>query len=213
MANKKSKKEPFQWERFIAAKKRAKISITKLGSKDDGIGWSEKTIRRAKADGEISPEILEALAKRLDIDPDYLRGKYDHFYDLIADGFEEKQREIYLKKMLDPGRYPYYMGKNQVKLYEGYMDGILMLHGISNRQYDELSPEKRKAFQIDIERAVGAVIEKYFECDGRGQSGIPDLYSLEAQIECDEPDQPEEPDAGAFFGYKDRFSEREYNDK
>ena len=104
MANKKSKKEPFQWERFIAAKKRAKISITKLGSKDDGIGWSEKTIRRAKADGEISPEILEALAKRLDIDPDYLRGKYDHFYDLIADGFEEKQREIYLKKMLDPGR-------------------------------------------------------------------------------------------------------------
>ena len=118
MANKKSKKEPFQWERFIAAKKRAKISITKLGSKDDGIGWSEKTIRRAKADGEISPEILEALAKRLDIDPDYLRGKYDHFYDLIADGFEEKQREIYLKKMLDPGRYPYYMGNRNTEVFE-----------------------------------------------------------------------------------------------
>lgn len=213
MANKKSKKEPFQWERFLAAKRRAKISITKLGSKDDGIGWSEKTIRRAKADGKISPEILEALAKRLDIDPDYLRGKYDHFYDLIADGFDEKQREIYLKKMLDPGRYPYYRGKNQIKLYEGYMDGILMLHGISNRQYDELSPEKRKAFQIDIERAVGVVIEKYFECDGRGQSGIPDLYSLEAQIECYEPDQPEEPNDRTFFGYKDRFSEREYNDE
>lgn len=213
MANKKSKKEPFQWERFLAAKRRAKISITKLGSKDDGIGWSEKTIRRAKADGKISPEILEALAKRLDIDPDYLRGKYDHFYDLIADGFDEKQREIYLKKMLDPGRYPYYRGKNQIKLYEGYMDGILMLHGISNRQYDELSPEKRKAFQIDIERAVEVVIEKYFECDGRGQSGIPDLYSLEAQIECYEPDQPEEPNDRTFFGYKDRFSEREYNDK
>lgn len=213
MANKKSKKEPFQWERFLAAKRRAKISITKLGSKDDGIGWSEKTIRRAKADGKISPEILEALAKRLDIDPDYLRGKYDHFYDLIADGFDEKQREIYLKKMLDPGRYPYYRGKNQIKLYEGYMDGILMLHGISNRQYDELSPEKRKAFQIDIERAVGVVIEKYFECDGRGQSEIPDLYSLEAQIECYEPDQPEEPNDRTFFGYKDRFSEREYNDK
>lgn len=213
MANKKSKKEPFQWERFLAAKRRAKISITKLGSKDDGIGWSEKTIRRAKADGEISPEILEALAKRLDIDPDYLRGKYDHFYDLIADGFDEKQREIYLKKMLDPGHYPYYRGKNQIKLYEGYMDGILMLHGISNRQYDELSPEKRKAFQIDIEKAVGTVIEKYFECDGRGQSGIPDLYSLEAQIECYEPDQPEEPNDRTFFGYKDRFSEREYNDK
>jgi hypothetical protein len=213
MANKKSKKEPFQWERFLAAKRRAKISITKLGSKDDGIGWSEKTIRRAKADGKISQEILEALAKRLDIDPDYLRGKYDHFYDLIADGFDEKQREIYLKKMLDPGRYPYYRGKNQIKLYEGYMDGILMLHGISNRQYDELSPEKRKAFQIDIEKAVGTVIEKYFECDGRGQSGIPDLYSLEAQIECYEPEQPEEPNDRTFFGYKDRFSEREYNDK
>lgn len=213
MANKKSQKEPFQWERFLAAKRRAKISITKLGSKDDGIGWSEKTIRRAKADGKISSEILEALAKRLDIDPDYLRGKYDHFYDLIADGFDEKQREIYLKKMLDPGRYPYYRGKNQIKLYEGYMDGILMLHGISNRQYDELSPEKRKAFQIDIEKAVGTVIEKYFECDGRGQSGIPDLYSLEAQIECYEPEQPEEPNDRTFFGYKDRFSEREYNDE
>ena len=31
MANKKSKKEPFQWERFIAAKKRAKISMTASG--------------------------------------------------------------------------------------------------------------------------------------------------------------------------------------
>ena len=213
MANKKSKKEPFQWERFLAAKRRAKISITKLGSRDDGIGWSEKTIRRAMADGEINPEILEALAKRLDIDPDYLRGKYDHVYDLIAASLDEGQRESYLKKMLDPGRYPYYRGKNQIKLYEGYMDGILMLHGISSRQYDELLPEKRKAFQIDIERAVGAVIEKYFECDGRGQSGIPDLYSLEAQIECYEPEQPEEPNDRTFFGYKDRFSEREYNDK
>ena len=213
MANKKSKKEPFQWERFLAAKRRAKISITKLGSRDDGIGWSEKTIRRAKADGKISPEILEALAKRLDIDPDYLRGKYDHFYDLIAASLDEGQREIYLKEMLDPGHYPYYRGKNQIKLYEGYMDGILMLHGISNRQYDELSPEKRKAFQIDIERAVGVVIEKYFECDGRGQRGIPDLYSLEEQIECYEPEQPEEPNDRAFFGYKDRFGERGYNDK
>ena len=46
MANKKSKKEPFQWERFIAAKKRAKISITKLGSKDDGIGWQSDEQRR-----------------------------------------------------------------------------------------------------------------------------------------------------------------------
>ena len=142
-----------------------------------------------------------------------MRGKYDHVYDLIAASLDEGQRESYLKKMLDPGRYPYYRGKNQIKLYEGYMDGILMLHGISSRQYDELSPEKRKAFQIDIEREVGAVIEKYFECDGRGQSGIPDLYSLEAQIECYEPEQPEEPNDRTFFGYKDRFSEREYNDK
>ena len=212
VANKKSKKAPFQWERFIAAKKRAKISIRKLGS-EEGIGWSEKTIRRAKADGEINPEILEALAKQLDVAPDYLKGKYDHFYDVIADGFDEKQRGSYLKEMLDPGRYPYYMGKNQVKQKEGYMDGILMLHGISNRQYDELSPEKRKAFQIDIERAVGAVIKKYFECDGRGQHGIPDLYYLESQIECYEPEQPEEPDDRTFFSSKDRFSDRKCNDK
>lgn len=190
MANKKSKKEPFQWERFIAAKKRAKISITKLGSKDDGIGWSEKTIRRAKADGEISPEILEALAKRLDIDPDYLRGKYDHFYDLIADGFEEKQREIYLKKMLDPGRYPYYMGKNQVAGHRcvvgyasnaqghsveiNYADDIQQeltfckpTHGKSPQKSNEIATTELALKALGVKPEIGASVPLEIELRGK----------------------------------------------
>lgn len=213
MGNRKSKKESFKWERFIDAKKRAKISIRQLGASEGGVGRSEKTIRRAKSDGEIKPELIEALAKRLDVAPDYLRGEYDCIYEQFADNFTGKQREAYLKTMLAPERFPYYMGRNKTMLYDNYMDGILMLHDISHRQYNELSPEKRRQFQIDIEQAIGSVIKKYFTHDGQGREGIPELYRLEAEIECYDPDEPTEPGDAVSYGFKDRFSEHSNKEK
>ncbi|MDO5784065.1 MAG: hypothetical protein Q4P20_03260 [Eubacteriales bacterium] len=192
------------------AKKRAKVTIQQLGKSVDegGVGWSEKTIRRAKHDGEIRHELLEALAKRLDVTSDYLAGEYDQFFEQIADGFNGKQKEAYLKVMLAPERYPYHLGQNKTKLYDAYMDGILMLHDIARRQYEELSPETQRQFALEIEQVVCPVISKYFDCDAMGRKGIPELYRIEAEIVSYGPEEPEAPNDLLRCSTLDRFEER-----
>lgn len=183
MANKKAPKKPFSSSCFDAAMKLRGLSIRKLGTIEGGVGWSDKTIRRARKREEISAELLDALAKRLDVAPDYLTGKYARdFSKLFPEPFDAESTAI-LERMLAPERFPYLMSQNRTDLYDRYIDGILMLHDISFRQYSEMSADSKRQFELDIERAICPVIRKYFRYDARGRKGLPDLYRIEAEIE------------------------------
>ena len=191
MANKKNPKKTFSSSCFDAAMKLRGTSIRKLGAIEGGVGWSDQTIRRARKSGEISAELLDALAKRLDVAPDYLTGKYARdFSKLFSEPLDAKSTAI-LDGMLIPERFPYLMGQDRDNLFDRYIDGILMIHDISFRQYLELSTDSKRQFELDIERAVCPVIRKYFKHDSRGREGLPDLYRIEAEIENYDPDEPE----------------------
>lgn len=192
MSNKKSPKLPLKRERLFEAIKLRGTSIRKLGALDGGVGWSDKTIRRAVKEGEINPAILDALGKFLDVDPNYLSGKYDRLYERIGAENRDEYLENALKAQLRAERFPYQLSQHKGELYDRYLEGILVLHGISMRQFNELSFETQKQFEIDIERNVGPVIAKYFAYDARGRKGLSDLYQLEAEIECYDPDEPDE---------------------
>ena len=56
-------------------------SIRKLGA-DADIDRTEKTILRAVKSGTIRPELLDQIAKKLDVYPDYLAGRYAWTLDL-----------------------------------------------------------------------------------------------------------------------------------
>ena len=64
-------------------------SIRSLGQ---SIGWNEKTIRRAIKDGKISSELLEEIAREIDVHPDYLAGEYSWTLDALPD--EESKAEF-----------------------------------------------------------------------------------------------------------------------
>lgn len=172
-----------------------------------------KTIRRSRKSGEISAELLDALAKRLDVAPDYLTGKYARdFSKLFPEPLYVESTAI-LEGMLAPERFPYLMSQHRADLYDRYIDGILMIHDISFRQYSEMPADSKRQFKLDIERAVCSVIRKYFRHDAGGREGLPNLYRIEVEIVNYNPDEPELDDE--FFqkiSASNRF-EKEYQGK
>lgn len=85
MANRTLQKIPVNKGRFFEVLKLRKCSIRKLGEAYEQIGRTEKTIRRCLDDGKMPPDLLDRIAKYLNIHPDYLAGVYDDKLNRIED--------------------------------------------------------------------------------------------------------------------------------
>ena len=207
MANKEKKKVPFKRECFEAALKLRGMSIRRLGAVDSGLGWSEKTIRRGLEDGQISPDLLDVLAKLLDVDPDYLSGKYHARVEKYADPY----LRAYALRRLKPEKYPYLLKKQRDKidnhaLYERYLENIFLIHNISIQQFELLPFSVKKELQLKIEKAICPVLIQYFEKDAFGNDTDPEIWSLESSIFDYNPDFTEPPEQ--FF--KDMMEDDDY---
>ncbi len=75
MANKKLKKVLLDRECLMEALQLRNSSIRSLGA-DYDFGWSSKSVERGIKIGEVSPELMDALGQYLNVDTDYLSGKY-----------------------------------------------------------------------------------------------------------------------------------------
>ena len=111
MANKKAPKKALSSSCFDAAMRLRGTSIRKLGAIEGGVGWSDKTIRRARKSGEISAELLDALSKRLDVAPDYLTGKYVRDFSKLFQEPLDAEATAILEGMLAPEKFPYSRSK------------------------------------------------------------------------------------------------------
>ena len=69
MAYKKSKKAPFDKNCVMEALHLRDCSIRKLDDAN-GFGWSSKSVERGLRDREVSPDLLDALGKYLNVEPD-----------------------------------------------------------------------------------------------------------------------------------------------
>lgn len=143
----------------------------------------------------------------MDVAPDYLTGKYAGDFSKLFPEPLDAESTVILEAMLAPERFPYLMSQHRADLYDRYIDGILMIHDISLRQYSEMPDDSKRQFELDIERAVCPVIRKYFTHDARGQEGLPDLYRIEAEIENYDPDEPKPEDWFFKKIHTDRFQE------
>lgn len=74
MENKSSQKAPVNKEHFIEVLKLKNSSIRKLSEAYEEIKRTEKTIRRCLDNGEMPPDLLNRIAKYLNVHPDYLSG-------------------------------------------------------------------------------------------------------------------------------------------
>jgi len=191
MNNKKFKKVPLDRECLMEALHLRNSSIRKLGA-DYAFRWSSKSIERGIKYGEISSELMDALGRYLDVDTDYLSGKYHRDAEKIKD---ETVREN-LKSALKAKKFPYLRKQQCIKydgkfLYSRYLEYILIIHDISMRQFDEMQFEKQKSLQLDLEDAITTVLIKHFPCNALGQDHWPDIDRVKYEIETYNPDEPE----------------------
>jgi len=191
MANKKLRKVPLDRECLMEALQLRKSSIRSLGA-DYIFGWSSKSVERGIKIGEVSPELMHALGQYLNVDTDYLSGKYHR----DAEKIKDESLCLILKSHLMAKKFPYILKQQRSKyggkfLYDRYLEYILNIHNISMRQFDEMLFEKQKAFQLDLEDAIATVLIKHFPYNALGQDHWPDIYRLKYEIETYDPDEPE----------------------
>lgn len=197
MGNKPMKTVPFNYTRFKQAVKLRKMTIKEFCN-PNGAAYKiferdEKTLRRWKKSGTIPSDILDRISRFLDVDPAYISGKYDKLYEK----FNDSEMSDAFKDQLRPDNFPYLLKEQSVisngkTLYDIYLNSLLAIHHISIRQFVEMPFNNRKAFSLEIERAIVPVLERFFSVDARGRKGLQESRYLEAQIECFDPDEPEE---------------------
>lgn len=76
-----------------------------------------------------------------------MTGKYARdFSKLFPESLEVESRAI-LEVMLAPEKFQYLISQHRANLYDRYIDGILMIHDISFRQYSDMPADSKRQFE------------------------------------------------------------------
>lgn len=161
MSNTASKKRSIDSDWFRKVLSWKGVSIRSLGREQSGTSWSERTIRRALHDGEISLGLLDAIAKKIDVYPDYLAGKY--CWTLALPVMNDSQvRDYWLEHYMMPKSYPYIL-EDQVRLgTRQNLFNTLLIHGISEDEFRSLDVGERRKIEFCIDRITTKALRRWF---------------------------------------------------
>jgi len=180
MGNKTTRKVLVNKKRFMEILELRNYSIRKLGKGKayDAIERDEKTIRRYLDSGEMPPDLLDKIAKYLDVHPDYLAGVYDNKADKIEDAFLRALSRSFIK----PEKYPYILKAKSDIGYKTYFENILTMNDISMELFKTLPPEERILFRQEMVVAILQVIAKHFSHDSMGNDLAEQLSYCESFV-------------------------------
>lgn len=170
-------------EFFMQTLKKKKSSIRKLGSNDKIIN-TERTIRRALNAGEMSRDLLNSIAKELDVYPAFLSSE---IYLSICSIKDEVVRNFALSS-LRINNYPYFIQEKDEYQINDFLKNILILYDISLVQYEHFSFERKIEFLRALDTAMVPVINHFFKQDAYGNSGLPNLHLNSMHIDQYEED-------------------------
>lgn len=183
MGNKATTKVKINRDRFMEVLKERKCSIRKLGEAYSEVQRTEKTIRRCLHDGEMPPDLLDNIARYLNVHPDYLSGVYDEQADKIEDDILKKMLLAHIK----PENYPYLLKARSDIDYSHYFKEILTMNNITMEQYRALPPVDRVLFRQEMALAIFKVIAKHFSTDSLGNDTQEELRYLESLVDDFDP--------------------------
>ncbi len=159
MANRIKRKQPINrdWFRWVCSQRG--VSMNGLAKKTE---WSSRQIRDGVNDGEMTPELLDACAKALDVHPDYLAGKYCRTldYGIMRD---EEIRQHWLETAMAPAAHPYKYFKQQGINTRAHFYNTLLLHGVERDAFDSLSRNEQEDIERALDWAETRTLRKFFE--------------------------------------------------
>lgn len=183
MANKETKKVKIRRDRFLEVLREKQTSIRELGRAYDKIQRTEKTIRNCLNDGEMPPDLLDNIARYLDVQPDYLAGVYDAQGDRIEDSILRKMFMAHVKSE----NYPYLLKARSDIDYTRYFEEILIMNNITMEQFKTLDPAERVLFRQEMVLAIYRVIANHFSKDSLGNDTQEELSYCEAIVDDFDP--------------------------
>lgn len=186
MANKPTLKVKVNKERFMKVLSEKNSSIRQLGKAYNEIQRTEKTIRLCLQNGEMPPDLLDNIARYLNVDPDYLAGVYDE----RANREESIIVQKWLKQILTPERYPYILKAQRVLDYSRHFNECLIMNSISIEQFKSLSPGERVQVRQEMALAIYRVIASHFPTDSLGKDTQDELLYLESAFASFDPFSP-----------------------
>lgn len=178
MANKPTRKVPVNKEHFLEVLKFKNCSIRKLGEAYDKIERTEKTIRRCLNSGKMPADLLNKIAKFLDVHPDYLSGAYHEKADKIEDAY---LRMLY-RSSIKPEKHPYLLKLKSEIGYKSYFENILTMNDISMEMFQALPPMERVMFRQKLVVAILRVITEHFTHDALGNDLSETLLYCESMV-------------------------------
>lgn len=183
MANREMKRVTINRDRFMEVLREKHTSIRELGRAYDKIQRTEKTIRNCLHDGKMPPDLLDKIARYLNVHPDYLAGVYDKEADKIED---EILKKMYLKHV-KPENYPYLLKARSEIDYSHYFEEILTMNNITIEQFRSLPPVERVLFRQEVVLAVYRVIAAHFAVDSLGNDTQEELRYCESIVDDFDP--------------------------
>lgn len=151
-------KVPLSTKRLQEALDYVGVSLRCLDT-DPIVAASEKTIRRAKKEGIISPAILERLGKRLNVDPLFLQGKMDDIARKMS--VDEKTAEELMSQFV-VSDFPYLNQEKRELDSKRFISELLIENDISPEQLHNLLREQQILFYLELDKAISKVVHKYF---------------------------------------------------
>ncbi len=147
-----------EWFKWVIKKQGS--SIRQLG-KDEEIGKTDKTIGRAVKAKEIDADLLERIARRINVHPDYLAGKYSWTMALpVMD--EEGVRDYWRDTYLDPKHFPYLHREQEGVAVRDHLKDTLLLHGISWEEFSSKPVNVQQRIKDQLDRMTTKVLSAWF---------------------------------------------------
>ena len=162
------------------------ISIRELG-RDEYIDRTEKSIRNYRDNESIPKDVLERIARCLNVEPAFLAGDYDRLWDKIGGKIAD-----YNKANLCPDDYPFFKAEQHTIEFNKHFKDTLIIHGISWEQYKSLPPLQRIMLRRRLTLEQTRIISQYFDHDAFGRS-MKDILAYDESIWDDiDPDELEQ---------------------
>lgn len=163
MAGKKKLKEPIsgQWLKDVIKRRGYSVRAITNPKREGSIDYDIRTVQRAIKDNEITPQVLDAIAKAIDVYPDFLRGKYLWTLDLDIMRYPEV-REHWLEYHLNPNLFPYCMYEQKNLGSRKHFMNTLLMHGVSEDEFRRLSKREQDSLKHRLNVRITETLKHWF---------------------------------------------------